>query len=84
MIKRRLFRQVQIQPPDWLRALSGLLMVIEGVIRFVTLGIITVWISGKISLSILRRDVNRNRAKRGLPPYQPFQKRHPITEEVMP
>lgn len=84
MTKRRLFRHVQIQPPDWLRALCGLIQVIDGVIRLVTLGIISTWFSARISLSILRRDVNRNRAKIGLPPYRPFQKRHPITEEVMP
>lgn len=84
MIKRRLFRHVQIQPPDWLRALCGLLQAIEGVLRFLTLGIVSVWVSARVSLEILRRDVNRNRAKRGLPPYKPFQRLrglHPITEE---
>lgn len=84
MTKRRLFRHVQIQSPDWLRALCGLLQAIEGVLRFVTLGIVSVWFSAGVSLTILRRDVNRSRAKRRLPPYKPFQKRHPITEEVMP
>lgn len=84
MTKRRLFNHIQIQPPNWLRAICGLIQAIEGVLRFATLGIVSTWFSARISLSILRRDVDRNRAKRGLPPYQPYQNRHPITEEIMP
>jgi len=81
MVKRRLFRHVQIQPPDGLRTLCGLLQALEGIVRLITLGVISAWFSSRVSLAILRRDVNRSRAKRGLPPYKPFQRRDLITEE---